>query len=297
MTSAIEIINKARTSPIQATLARITPEIAEEMLQYNWHNREKQKDYIRMYELEMRKGQFSRSNTGIAFSMMRDPKDKQMKMTLVDGQNRLYSIIQAQQPIESYIMWGTRQSDCTGGRQRSINDVVKLEFTDTDSDIFGDRAQINARIISAVNFIQRYIDKSPVHLGKKISSYETKEFIKKYMKSILPVIEFANSHSKKITIAPVIAAMITANVKGIIPKAKLERFCYVLRTITTTDKNDFPAVGLKEWLQSREHFNQAVNLETYMRTCLALQACAKNSTARLPKLREDYPWAFDSSID
>lgn len=89
-------MNKATTN-ITCNLEIVTPAIAEEWLRRNTKNRNKKKLRISRYARDMEHGRWKITHHGIAFDQ--DGR-------LIDGQNRLYAVIESETPIHTFVFRG-----------------------------------------------------------------------------------------------------------------------------------------------------------------------------------------------
>ena len=99
----------------------ITPELAKEYLKHNKVNRPKRPDYIEGIARDIKRGQYHPTHQGIAFDENGD---------LIDGQNRLYAIIEADTPISILVSRNVKHSsgayiDC--GAARTFRDSLAFD--------------------------------------------------------------------------------------------------------------------------------------------------------------------------
>ena len=111
------------TAPAQAIIARlvtITPQLAEQWLQQNTHNRGVTNSRVDQYAADMRKGEW-RVN-GETIKLAADGR-------VLDGQHRLLAVLEADVEIQTLVITGLEeqaQETMDQGRARSLADVFKL---------------------------------------------------------------------------------------------------------------------------------------------------------------------------
>ncbi len=83
----------------------ITPEIAQDMLQYNNCNRSLSRNTIAKYARMMKQGEWYLSHQAIAFG-----EDENGKQILVDGQHRLAAVVQSGIPVKTTVIYHAIQT-------------------------------------------------------------------------------------------------------------------------------------------------------------------------------------------
>ena len=104
---------------ITVTLERVTPETAKNMLGVNLHNRSK-KRALHAYAKDMAEGEWKVNGATIVFS------DEGI---LLDGQNRLFACIEADEPFDTFVVRGVTevaQETMDIGAARTLSDMLKL---------------------------------------------------------------------------------------------------------------------------------------------------------------------------
>lgn len=110
----------AEKPAIAAKLATITPELAEDLLTRNTHNRSPVQARIEQYAADMRKGDWVVNGEAIKISD---------DGVILDGQHRLAAICEAGVPVQTLIITGLpsqAQETMDQGRARSFGDALKL---------------------------------------------------------------------------------------------------------------------------------------------------------------------------
>ena len=107
-------------------LEHVTPEIAQEWLSRNVRNRRPKPWEIESLAREIKRGEYVVTHQGIAFNERGE---------LIDGQQRLMSVIAANQPIDIFVTHGLSDNAMAvidRGESRTIRDVMEM-FTDPAS--------------------------------------------------------------------------------------------------------------------------------------------------------------------
>lgn len=109
-------------APVTASWELITPDVAEQMLLVNTHNRAMKDQHVHAMAADMENGFWRFNGATICFSA--DP------VHLLDGQNRLQAVIQSRTPIMALVLRGLRsesQHNMDSGSKRTFADMLKLE--------------------------------------------------------------------------------------------------------------------------------------------------------------------------
>lgn len=111
---------KKKLPELELTVEEITPEIAEQWLQKNTHNRNKSDRLVDLYAEAMRNDEWTLNGEPIIF----DKTDR-----LQSGQHRLWAVIQADVPIWSVVVRGAEPEGIytlDTGRKRRMTDALTL---------------------------------------------------------------------------------------------------------------------------------------------------------------------------
>lgn len=122
----------ASDTDITIRWVEVTPEVAHDWLGYNTHNRRPRHRSISAYAADMKAGEWVRNGESIKFA-----KDG----TLLDGQNRLLAVIEADVTVPLLVIRGLphdTQDTMDGGIKRKFSDVLNL------------RGETNYSILAAV---------------------------------------------------------------------------------------------------------------------------------------------------
>lgn len=109
-----------RTDTITSEVMLVTPELAEEWLGKNSHNRPVRQKRVDDLAAAIKRGEWKMNGDAIRFSKTD---------VLLDGQHRLWAIVMAEQPVESLVMTGLDdgvQETMDTGARRNLKDALTL---------------------------------------------------------------------------------------------------------------------------------------------------------------------------
>ena len=132
---------------LSTTLETVTPEKAREYLEHNVHNRSVRTREVAALAREIKRGEYVLTHQGIAFDV---------DGNLVDGQQRLLSVIMANTPIRILVTRGLSREAMAvidRGESRSIKDVMEITGDPTAPDA---KIRQNSRVISAISQLVRW---------------------------------------------------------------------------------------------------------------------------------------------
>lgn len=216
---------------IDSRLLLITPELATKWLEGNTHNRPIRDSKVHQYADDMRAGRWGMSHQGIAFSDDDPP-------VLLDGQHRLWAIIESRCAVEIMVTRGLpidAQSYIDQGLPRNVVDILKL--SDPDANVSSYRVAVARRM----------------HIGTRtqviMSNQEQIEFLEQHEKAISFVLEQALQGKRPIRVAPAPVAAALGRAYYHEDHAKLVNFGAVLLglNMAKSDAEKGPHL-LREWL-------------------------------------------------
>ena len=114
-------MNKLATPKIIVKLVNVTPDMAFEMLEKNTMNRNIDEKRVRQYAKDMKAGLWQMNGTTIVFA-----EDG----TLLDGQHRLWAIIEANITVQLLIVYNADKDSIVTmdiGKTRSSNNILQIE--------------------------------------------------------------------------------------------------------------------------------------------------------------------------
>jgi hypothetical protein len=267
------IVDKtARDFPVQVKM-KITPEWALQVVsERNNSNRNVRDDRVEKYIADILNDNWQIINNGIGFY-----EDGQ----LGDGQHRLWAVVEAQKPVEMFVLFGMKREALPvidEGATRSTKDVAKL------MDINATHSQL-----SITNYILEYKNlRRTMPRGEQIAFYnrhcEAVEFILSRLKR------------KGVTKAPLLAALMRAWYS--VDRNKLARFLEILETGMVNNESEQSAIVLREFMLRNSNNSGPFRAEVYRKTEAALvNFIAGEVISRLYGLKEEQFLLPEEKID
>jgi hypothetical protein len=112
---------RSRAAQVDVQVIKITPKLAEDWLGKNSHNRPLRNKDVERFAGAMERGEWMLNGDAIRFSADGE--------TLLDGQHRLWAIIESGVTIDSVVAWGIEQAaqaTMDMGARRNLKDVLAL---------------------------------------------------------------------------------------------------------------------------------------------------------------------------
>jgi hypothetical protein len=253
--------------------AVITPEQALEWLEHrNLQNRRVNEAKVRQYAEEMRQGSWSLTHQPIAFDV---------RGVLIDGQHRLWAVVESDTTIESFV--GLQfdpkiRIDVDIMTSRSITDQLQIQGKHgnvTHQHTACAKAMVRG-MRQKLSFTPREVDRIFQRHGDAV----------RFAMEVLP----KGSHRPGLVIAPVRAVL--ARAWYAVEEARLREFAKMLLSGIVTDPVYSAVVLLRNYLQdhSKTH-NGPANVQKYARTQRALQACLDRQSLSVlrPLKKELFP--------
>jgi hypothetical protein len=215
---------------ITTTVETITPEIAKKMLEVNRHNRGISWEKVHQYARDMKAGKWYLSHQGIGFG-----KDE----NLIDGQHRLFAVIEAGVAIETQV---------THGLDRETQEVIdgNLPRRDHDKITFGGNiGKVSPDDVS----LAKAMVAGASSKKKTMTILELELFIGRHRDAI----QFAVESLPKTKCKGVSAARLRAVVARAWyteDRAELAHFCDVMTTSRARSDRDDAIIMLRNWLTS-----------------------------------------------
>lgn len=164
---------------MKTEVKKITPEMAQELLQLNKSNRRLKEDVINVYAREMRRGEWKATGEAIKVS-----KNKR----LLDGQHRLHAIVKAGIPVEMLVITGLEDE---------VFNVLDTGSTRTAADVLSIEKVSNPVLIAAVGrFIINYNNNIFSSQENNKKTRPLNRDIQKFVYDNPEIMEIANSFSK-----------------------------------------------------------------------------------------------------
>ena len=230
----------------------VTPEQAAKWLEGNTHNRPLRQGTVDRYTRDMRDGKWRLTHQGIAF----DDNN-----TLVDGQHRLWAVLNSEKPIEFIVTRGldmAAQEFIDGGEKRTTSDVLALRGEKTSPLVSGVVTILAAQLFKVDN---------PTR-GEQLAVYGD------HKDAINFAVSTFTRNIRGVRTARVVAPMTRASYLW--PRTDLMRFGAVLSEGVSETKRDAPIIMLRNWLLERN----PKRTEIYGKTERALQAFLTEETIK-----------------
>ena len=112
----------------------VTPEMAQRWLNSNTHNRPIRNNVVERYTAAMKRGEWKLTSEAIQFCHPYvDSEGKSQKETLIDGQHRLWAIVNSGATVEMTVVWGCEPDEFAvigQGPVRTFGDILSTTRTD-----------------------------------------------------------------------------------------------------------------------------------------------------------------------
>ena len=219
---------KTRTEPT-AQQVLVTPEMAMKWLERsNLNNRKLSEKRVQVMARDITEGRWMLTHAGIAF---------ESNGTLIDGQHRLWAIVEAGIPVELFVWRNVDPKtmmviDC--GISRTMADILNIA---------GENEDVNREQVAVLRAMLGGFSQPPI-----LSPSETSALLQQYSKAIhfaienLPHIVAANGVNTVITRAVIARAYYNVNADA------LEEFCRMLTTGVVTSEDESVIAMLRQQL-------------------------------------------------
>ena len=236
----------------------VTPAKATEWLEGNVHNRNVRDSVVSRYARDMKAGAWRLTHQGIAFDRPEERSDK----VLVDGQHRLFAIIESDTPVRLMVSFGVpmdAQGVIDDNLQRTMVDTLKLAH---------DRHDVTNMHVAIVKRL----------LGQakhgRLSRQEIVEGLTLHQKAVDFAITAFSRKVRGITTAPVLTVVTRAYYT--VNRDQLARFAEALLGGVIDEKNgEQPILMLRNWLLEKAPIRGGSTTQTeaiYGKTARALSA-------------------------
>lgn len=253
-------------------LEHITPDIAREYMGHNVKNRPVKPWEVEALAREIKRGEYVTTHQGIAFNERGE---------LVDGQQRLLSVIAADQPIDIFVTRGLPDSAMAvidRGESRSIRDVMEMFGDPTSQDA---KMLRNSSMLSGLSQLIRhgYRD-TKVTAGDVLRIFEvTKPQAKLCYKNIICTYGSIRKTRRGAVTAAIIAAMLCG-----VSEETIERFCdvYLRNDVTGCDGYNVaaPLTLAEQILEARAHGYSIDSRKLYLATQNAIYHFTENTDTK-----------------
>lgn len=164
-TRPLQLVTKVAGNEITLAVVAISPDLASQMLAHNSHNRNPRQRTIDLYATDMANGDWRFTAAPVTFDAAGN---------LLDGQHRLYAIVQANVTIPTLVVRGLEteaQDDTDRGIPRKFYDVLALRGETNASTLAavvrrmvlwetGERRNIQNRAVSSAAML-RWLEANP----------------------------------------------------------------------------------------------------------------------------------------
>ena len=280
MTSQAEQAEETTKGKIEVTLRKITPDTAATWLEQNTLNRPMSQRVVDRYASDMIQGRWGVSDSVIAF----DTKGR-----LLNGQHRLWAIVESNVPIVSHVATGYPPEAIAyfdDGFRRDAAQVYNLTHN-------------GAEVSKAHMAVARRLAGGGWRKTQGIKQEElSRQDVAAVLERFHDGIDFAVRELRSKTSAGAsgvrTSAVLTVVARAFyaVDRTRLEQFCEVLRTGMVTGPNDNAAVLLRNWLIAANTNNHAGQNDAYAKTENALDKFLHNENATrnlYPATTELYP--------
>ena len=265
---------------LEIMVMEISPALAAQWLKGNKGNRPISKATVSAYAEDMKNGAWALNGETIKISF-----DANGEPITVDGQHRLYAIVQSGVTIQSCVVFSADDPRfIDNGRARSFRDSATL------GDTFLEYAWMRSNIIVA---ICRYaIKQNPDHKGSKVTNAQTYQYMLENSEALEFVYSMQNRtarNMKGLQKATVWAAVKAAYDSGY-DRDNLVEFCKVFTSGEGISKYHTPIIKFRNWCITNSHlFGSKCQDTSYKRAQYALRAFEmKNAVAMTKEAKTDF---------
>lgn len=201
----------------------LTPEIAQDMLNYNTCNRPMSRNTVAKYARMMKQGEWYLSHQAIAFA-----DDENGKQILVDGQHRLAAVIQSGASIKTTVIYHAIQTPY-------IDTVRNRTFID-NLNIYNKTSQYTRTMMSILNLLMS------INKVRNITQFERQRFCDYYHETFQLVDIIYKSSKTKSGGCPLKTALfisINENKNKSRIKDCLENYMYIFNTGNVSIDDDY----------------------------------------------------------
>lgn len=191
---------KAQTPALDAHVEKVTPQIAEEWLGKNVHNRNIRGRIVDAYARDMAAGRWRLTGEAVKFST---------NGTLLDGQHRLQAVIRAGVPVELFVLRGLEpetQEVMDSGSARTAGDALRLR---------GQTARYTSLAAAARLGVLRGADTSiDGSTGGKVTTLEILDFLDANP-DLVDAVEMAVMHKTQIDVPMSVLSLAIFELSGV----------------------------------------------------------------------------------
>ena len=251
---------------VKNEIVEVTPKMAVEWLEKNIdNNRTIRQSIVSKYARDMRNGDWKLTHQGIAFNSIGE---------LVDGQHRLWAVVEANVPVKMYVATGLdigTEKLVDSGLARTMVDQLKFVNDDLVYRTTVVLAMIRNLHIIKLNYPTRY----------KFSSTEMESFIDNHY-NLCNWVYLNTNEARNMRVAGVQVALVSAMANGIDidDLVKFEQCCSK-GTIYDGEYNHTAAIRFRNWLDSEKRKSGIDMTRTIIQKCEnAIRCYVENKSIR-----------------
>lgn len=260
----VELNTQRAPNRVRSEWKEIDPHLATKWLEGNVHNRKVRDSVVQRYAADMAAGRWKQTHQGIAFDE---------EGVLIDGQHRLFAIIEAQTTVLMQVTYGLpmdSQIVVDDGLARTVVDILRVS-NEAMSGMSALHSACAGRMMRGFSHNSK---------AKRFTRQEQALFLNKHWEAIRFACTFPSAmRIKGVQNAGTLAAIARAFYHE--DRAMLARFIHVMAEGLSTDPEDFAAVKLRNWLVSHPGGGSDHQLECYAKTERVIQLfCQRKDVGR-----------------
>lgn len=236
----------------RAGFCKVTPELANKLLEYNTNNRKISEGTIKKYAEQMKEGKWRPDSSAITFDN---------NVELSNGQHRLKAVIMSGTPVEFLFAFGIdNHSEMDRGKARNIKDNISTDKS------FSQDIRESTDIQQIATVLVRLLN------GGRASTDDVKDILKLYGDDLLKLRDeglFKGSHC--LNAKSVSAALFVAYKNGV-ELDLLKRLRNILTSGLISEQTDVPIIALRDKLLTLKGGGQAVEKSRYNLTLFCVDA-------------------------
>lgn len=264
----LEVPRDDNVEGIDISFEMVTPEMASTWLETNSESQRKlNKSIVRQYESQMRKGLWIGDNgESIKFS----------KDGLIDGQHRLYAIIELNKPVMMMVMRGLVVKDAIKtmdlGKKRSLGDILRIHGVET---VPGMNENVLASVASGLYIAKEYMrytrnDSQSVRIDSSIKVKPTPLELYEFLQSNPVITERFEklrkyklaTMAKNVSLSPALVAWFLCDV---IDETRAEQILLTMQECVpqTAEGKSCAAFKVMQYIQRQKSKNVTINKYEY----------------------------------
>lgn len=263
----------------------VTPDMAERWLNTNTHNRPLRNHLVQKYAAAMRNGEWKLTPEPIAFSKpYRDANGNDVKETLINGQHRLWAIVESNVPVEMTVWWG-----CEPDEFLVIDQNAPRTFGDVLATTRGDLTDHTLIASACTSFLQYGMS-----MNASVRQPHVDFVMRNFEKEILAVVAYKKK-LRKMAGRPLLSGLVFAQ---IVNPAMADRIVDQLKdAVGFTDRDPIRALHMFLVEQMNPSTRSTPDVVHY-KTCHALASRLKGDHIKQLKIAADgLAWMRDATRD